>query len=101
MLLILPKIQIATKWYTIDNRAYRKHGWLGCQLESYQFRKPKWNERRILSDMNMKEQWEIEIYNYHREGLFISCQWRLINAFMNLDQYSKKIRDLYTDLDRL
>lgn len=102
MLILLPH-DFTGKWYIIDGVAYRRSGWLGCQLESWQFTHPKQNELRLLKhhDFLNKQGFEIELASSRRELLRVRCTWRLTHCFNTMDQYVERIKKLYSDIERI
>lgn len=96
--MILIPSTIDTSWYIIEGIAYRAVGWLGCQLESYRWIKPKIGERiQLLVNYN---KYELEITKAERIYFRYRCTWRLPQN-TDYDSYTKKIRQFYDDLRRL
>ena len=75
-----------------DGVAYRQSGWFGCQLQSIEKKKPKFNERRQLK--NFSYCYEVEIFTYERIGFGVyECTWRLPQT-CGYDEYAVKIQEM-------
>ncbi len=79
----------------IDNVWYRKSGWLGCQLESVQFRFPGYVERRTILGH------EFKIFGIERTWKYFCIpmwrvSWTLVKLNdLKLDEKNELIRKFY------
>lgn len=81
--------------YRIDGIDYERNGWFGCQIRSFERKRPPAGTCRKILD------YYFYIYRTHRYGLFkFECCWT-INTCGSLDEVNAKIRKLYEDLNNI
>lgn len=88
------------KLYCIDRVWYKKTGFFGCQLESYQFKFPDFNEHRHILDKTFR------MYHVHFKLRFYclpmwNITWCLVNLSSDLDYAKTQISEFYEKLDRI
>ena len=79
---------------------YRWNGWLGCQLESYEWFTPRVGTRRLLNFNNGSAPTEVVIFSTQRSGLKTRCTWS-VSCSGTHDTHVKRIERLRDELRNL
>ena len=85
-----------TQVYVVfDGISYRWSGWLGCQLESLEWRRPPAGTTRMLYFDNGKPPVEVTVFSTKRLGLFRRCRctWA-VSKIGSYDERSERINEL-------
>lgn len=86
--------------FLINGRIYKWSGWLGCQLESYEwFRVPAGTSR----DLEIRVGYPavtMTVFTTQREGLKIRTTWA-VASIGTLDEHSNRVKELQDSLRKL
>lgn len=98
---LIPKVHYNNVYTVIDDVAYSKHGYYGCQLLSMERKKPDALKRRIIAaDMcqNFSWKYELELFTCNRVGFRqYECTWTLPQR-ESYEEYRKRIEQMWKDL---
>lgn len=77
-------------YYWLSGRMYHQTGWIGCQLQSFEFFQPPVGERRRLVGR------EFRLTNAKRRFLLVQCSWCMVDDITN-----ESVRALIDDLKEM
>ena len=82
-------------YVVFDGTRYRWSGWLGCQLESLEWKRPPAGTTRMLDFDNGKPPVEVTVFSTKRLGLFRRCRctWA-VSKSGSFDERSDRVRAL-------
>jgi hypothetical protein len=86
--------------YCIDKVWYKKTGWFGCQLESYQFKFPDFNEHRSILDKTFKMHNVNFTLRFYLLPMW-KITWCLVNLSSDIDYANSQIREFYEKLEKV
>lgn len=85
------------KLYVFDGVVYQPEGWFGCQLESFEWRRPPAGTQRVLKAL--RKDYTVTVFTTRRLGLLVKCTWS-IQLPRDVREANKAIREFYEELDR-
>jgi hypothetical protein len=87
--------------FMFDGVVYQWHGWLGCQLKSYEWRTlPAGTERKLDFCDSRNPPVTMTIYRTKRKGLKVETTWS-VDKSGTYDQYCERINSLRERLKKL
>lgn len=85
--------------FVFNGVAYRWHGWFGCQLVSYEWRRPPAGTTRELV-FNPLTSTTMYVFRTQRVGLKIRVTWS-VSKFGGMTVLGTRVRKLRAELQRL
>lgn len=87
-------------FFVFDGIEYSWNGWFGCQLESYEFRRPPAGTTRELDFGEGKQKICVTIFSTHREWFWCRCTWAVSNSGTH-EEHTTRIHQLRNALREL
>ena len=87
-------------WVVFNNVWYHWSGWLGCQLESFEWFKPPAGTRRVLDFTDGTQPIEITVFTTKRDRFKVRCTWSVASHGTH-DEHVARITDLNARLKKL
>jgi hypothetical protein len=89
--------------YVVDNVYYQSHGWLGCQLLSYEWKRQRAGSCRklIISSTYSVEMQVFTTGNRNIKNCFkVPTTWAICSSG-TLDEHTSRIKELFSQLNSL
>lgn len=84
-----------TTWFVLGGRAYHWSGWFGCQLQSFEWRRPEVGETRVLAGVIFRP------FNFERRWFLYRVTWSGDEFCGPVDYSNKAIRAFKKKLGEL